>query len=378
MNGLKTFLALTCACALLSGPARAQSAADLARIEKEMADQKSAAAKLEKKEQATASELEQLRDKLVAASDAMEKKQDEQENLEDRLESLVLETQQRSQALAASRQRLASLTGGLVQLSREPPALLAMRETSADDQVHRSVLLRALLPRLKAETNQIIQELEAYEALQSKTQAQRKLVVAARQNLQWQSHNLDQLVKTRQGLLEKTQGEKEHIARQLAALGNEAKDLRELLDKVSQPGWGAGKGATGKTPPLRAGLRNPVAGKVVRLFGAKDDFGVASNGMTFAAAVGSPVLAPQSGRVVFAGPFKGYGKVIILQHTGGTHSFLSGLGRIDADMGQTVAAGEPLGAMPNEGKTDLYFEWRQNGEARDPTTQGLTLRSKSK
>lgn len=356
----------------------AQSAEDLARLEKQLAQQKAAAAKLEQKQQTTSEELDRLRDKLVLATAAMQDKQDEQEGLEEKLSTLEKETLLRSKALEASRQRLADLTGGLIQLSREPPAVFALRESSAADQVHRAVLLRALLPKLKAETNAIVRELESYERLQAQTQAQKKLVVAARQNLQWQRHNLDQLVRTRQGLLEKTQSEKDAIAQQLASLTAEAKDLRQLMEKVSQPGWGKGKGPDKKPPPaLRAGLRNPVAGKIVRSYGAKDDFGVASDGMLFSASGGSPVVAPQSGRVVFAGPFKGYGNVVILQHAGGAHSFLSGFGRVDADMGQTVVAGEPLGVLPSDGKSELYFEWRQNGEPKDPTTHGLTVRAKA-
>ena len=182
-------------------------------------------------------------------------------------------------------------------------------------------------------------------------------------------------------MLEKTQTEKDAIAQQLTSLTAEAQDLRQLMEKVSQPGWGksVAKGAPQKPPALKAGLRNPVAGKIVRSYGAKDDFGVSSNGMTFAAAASSPIVAPQSGRVVFAGPFKGYGKVVILQHAGGAHSFLSGFGSIDADMGQTVIAGEPLGALPADAqdKGELYFEWRQNGEPKDPAAYGLTPRAKT-
>jgi septal ring factor EnvC (AmiA/AmiB activator) len=80
------------------------------------------------------------------------------------------------------------------------------------------------------------------------------------------------------------------------------------------------------------------------------------------------------GKVVFAGPFRGYGQILILQHAGGYHSFLAGFGRIDAEMGQDVAKGEPLGVLPakNGTKPELYFEWRRNNEAVDPTA-GIAL-----
>jgi len=59
---------------------------------------------------------------------------------------------------------------------------------------------------------------------------------------------------------------------------------------------------------------------------------------------------------------------LILQHDGGYHSFLAGFGRIDADMGQDVEAGEPLGVLPvkEDTRPELYFEWRHNTEPVDP------------
>ena len=87
------------------------------------------------------------------------------------------------------------------------------------------------------------------------------------------------------------------------------------------------------------------------------------------------MVAPWDGSVVFTGPFKGYGQIVILQHRDGNHSFLAGLGRIDADKGQKVAKGEPLGILPKSaGRPELYFEWRHNGEPVDPMAKSVSQR----
>jgi septal ring factor EnvC (AmiA/AmiB activator) len=111
-----------------------------------------------------------------------------------------------------------------------------------------------------------------------------------------------------------------------------------------------------------------VSGAVKRHFGDKDADGVTSEGLTFAAPSGAPIVAPYAGRVVFAGPFRGYGLIIILQHGNAYHSFLSGFGRIDAEMGQDVEAGEPLGVLPIKAgsKPELYFEWRRGDQPVNP------------
>jgi len=80
------------------------------------------------------------------------------------------------------------------------------------------------------------------------------------------------------------------------------------------------------------------------------------------------VLAPFDGQVIYRGPFRSYGEILIIQHGGGYHSVLAGLGRSDAAVGQWVLAGEPVGAMgsPQDGKAQLYVELRRDGHPIDP------------
>jgi septal ring factor EnvC (AmiA/AmiB activator) len=82
------------------------------------------------------------------------------------------------------------------------------------------------------------------------------------------------------------------------------------------------------------------------------------------------VVAPFDGQVDYVGPFRGYGTILIIDHGGGYHSMLAGLGRVDAKIGEWVVAGEPVGTLPDSGKPDdsgtLYFELRQDGHPVDP------------
>ena len=359
---------------VLSGsvPAHAQTAQELAHIENELAAQKAAAQGVENKAKAAAGELDALRKKLIVATETLQGKQGEQDDLENRLEALEKEMAIRSGVLQASQERLAFLTSALVQLSREPPELFVLHEDSPDDHIHRGILLHSLLPRLKEQTTSIAMEIETYQKLQDETTAQKKLLIATRQNLQWQKHNLDEMVKVRQGLLQKTTQEKEAMSRQMDALASEASDLRQLMERVSNPSWAKTVGKDLPAPSLKAGLRKPVAGKIIKDYGEKDDFGVTSDGVTILAPFGSPVIAPQAGRIVYAGGFRGYGKVVIMQHAGGYHSFLAGFSRLDTEASQTVDAGEPLGilAQKGEGKPEIYFEWRQGTTPVDPTVGG--------
>ncbi len=365
---LKSVAGLVLFALIAAPPARAETAEELQQIEQSLAQQKQEAEALEQREQATTQDLDLLKGQLITATEALQDKQEEQDRLEDSLAELEQKVSNRSGTLGASRARLVQLTSALTQLSLQPPESFLLRDAPTEDHVHRAILLRTLLPRLQAETEGLTNELGDLEATLQTLTEKKRIVAAARQNLAWQRSNLDQLMRTRQGLLQKTAAQKAAIAKQLEALAAEAKDLRQLMEKVSRPV--APKGAQ----RLRAGLRLPVAGRITRTFGAKDEAGVSSQGLTLTAAPDSPVVAPRDGRVVFAGPFRGYGQIVILQHGDGYHSFLSGFGRIDADMGQNVAAGEPLGVLPSGGsaRPELYFEWRHNGDPLDPMANGAT------
>ena len=89
-----------------------------------------------------------------------------------------------------------------------------------------------------------------------------------------------------------------------------------------------------------------MAGSVVRGLGEAGRAGPA-NGVSYQAAPGARVVSPCAGRVVFAGPFRSYGLLLIVDCGGGWHAVLAGLDRLDAQAGQRVRAGEPVGVMPD-------------------------------
>nr|WP_242480579.1 peptidoglycan DD-metalloendopeptidase family protein [Rhodovibrio sodomensis] len=110
---------------------------------------------------------------------------------------------------------------------------------------------------------------------------------------------------------------------------------------------------------------------------------VSAKGIEIVTRPGAQVVAPYDGKVVYAGPFRGYGRILIIEHGGRYHSLLAGLERIDAVVGQWVLAGEPVGVMaggataggtgaggqinPPAGRTPkLYVELRRTGQPINP------------
>ena len=115
----------------------------------------------------------------------------------------------------------------------------------------------------------------------------------------------------------------------------------------------------------------PVAGTVVRNFGEPTDGGAAT-GLSYQAPPSARVVSPCDGRVMFAGPFRSYGLLVIVDCGRSTHFVLAGLDRLDAAVGQVVQAGEPVGVMPGWDpkaggpRPSLYVELRRGGEPVNP------------
>jgi septal ring factor EnvC (AmiA/AmiB activator) len=117
----------------------------------------------------------------------------------------------------------------------------------------------------------------------------------------------------------------------------------------------------------RGAMVMPVAGRLKLRYGESDEFGAVSKGIVVLAPAGGRVVAPFDGRIEFAGPFRGYGQILIIEHGDGYHSLLAGLERIDGVVGQWLVSGEPVGIMPTgDREAALYLELRRHSQPINP------------
>jgi septal ring factor EnvC (AmiA/AmiB activator) len=126
--------------------------------------------------------------------------------------------------------------------------------------------------------------------------------------------------------------------------------------------------APGQVPfsKIRGRLQLPARGKWVGKFGESTGFGPRAQGITLQTRKGAQVVVPYDGRVVFAGPFRDYGLILIISHGEGYHTLLAGLSTLQAVVGQSLLTGEPVGRMGGDRKRSLYIELRRKGVAINP------------
>jgi len=185
-------------------------------------------------------------------------------------------------------------------------------------------------------------------------------------------------------------GTADREAERALALGEEARDLDALVDELDRAGGLRAQlaalpgplprparpeearlatltelpaaDASASAPPAPYLL--PVTGRTVVGFGARQGSSV-SSGVTLGPRAGALVVAPAAGRVAFAGPYRGYGRIVIIEHAGGWTSLVTGLARTDVAVGAALVAGAPLG-IAAQADPQVTLELRSGGEPVNP------------
>ncbi|MFG1378552.1 murein hydrolase activator EnvC family protein [Xanthobacter autotrophicus] len=284
-----------------------------------------------------------------------------------------------SASLAKRRGVLAQVLAALMRMGREPPPALLMRPDDALDAVRSAILLGALLPELRVEAETLAADLSEQARVRGELTAARDSLTRLRAELDDDRKRLSILVTERQ----RRQAEEQPVppidrsqAETVAKSTGDVHDLVTRLETEVGPSARAADAAKAVTRPIEPGkpdltaLRNParitpaiafsqakgllplpVAGVTLKGFGAPDSVGGAEKGMTIATRAGAPVSAPADGWVVYAGPFRSYGQLLIINAGGGYHILMAGMERITVDLGQFVLAGEPVGVMGGLSRT---------------------------
>jgi murein hydrolase activator len=118
----------------------------------------------------------------------------------------------------------------------------------------------------------------------------------------------------------------------------------------------------------RGEMLMPAVGRISGQYGEHLQTGITRKGLDIETRAGAQVIAPFDGKVVFAGPFRAYGLLLIIEHSEGYHTLLAGMSRIDAEIGQWLLSGEPVGIMgqASDSPPSLYVELRRNGQPINP------------
>jgi len=321
---------------------------------------------------------------------------------EARLRDLGGREQQIRNSLDSRRSEVVEVLAALQRAGRRTPPALLVRPEDALQSLRTAMLLGSVVPELRARAETLANDLGELVAVRKRITSERDHLASDRDRIRDDQTRLAALIDERQ---KKQAGIEKDAAAESAravALAKQVGDLQGLISKMEQDVKSAAKaaaaatmqGGSGKADP--ALLKNPnrtspaiafasakglfkfpVNGTKIRDFAGSDGAGGVEKGISLATRPGAQVTTPCDGWVVYAGPFRSYGQLLILNAGGGYHVLIAGMERISVNIGQFVLTGEPIATMgttsqvasilaSNASQPVLYVEFRKDGTPIDP------------
>ncbi len=302
---------------------------------------------------------------------------------------------------------MAEVLAALQRIGRTPPPAILSRPEDALAAIRGSILAGAVLPDIRVEAERLAASLSELTRLTTSIETERDTLRDRYGSLADEQARINLLVEAKKAQREQTETALAAERDKSAELAGKALSLKSLIQSLEQEVAAAAKAAeeakradqntaradrneaarrladTSRIAPAvhfadtKGLLSWPVSGQKLHGFGESDGLGGETQGITLAARPGAQVLAPADGWVVYAGPFRSYGQVLILNAGDGYHIVLAGMERIDAALGQFVLGGEPVAVMgatrlASIGDIDhtsaqpiLYVEFRKDGNSID-------------
>jgi septal ring factor EnvC (AmiA/AmiB activator) len=416
--GSAALLAAALACASVRAEPQTPTAKSDARSEKEMQlrgveDTLKASEEQRRQIEADVDAIRLDRARLNAALIETTAKVQDTESQRAAASARLAELNAGADALSASldnrRSVISDVLAVLQRMGRNPPPAILVRPGDMVQAVRAAMMLGATISDLKGEADSLASDLDKLTALRSVIAGQRDDLARSAEALVLDKTRLTDLIGARQQSLSVAESALGAERKRAAELAGEAASLKDLIagmereigaakagadaaaaadraaaaDVASRAAASRGADPARLTPAIafadaKGQLSMPVAGAVLKTFGAPDSFGGAEKGVSIATPPAATVSSPIDGWVVYSGPYRTYGQLLILNAGGGYYMVLAGMDRIDVTVGQFVLAGEPVAVMGDgsartaaaaaigAAQPVLYIEVRKNETAIDP------------
>lgn len=352
---------------------------------------------------------------LIQAAKTEKKLAEDIGNIESRLVDLGTQQDAIRESLQGRRAVLTEVLAALQRMGLNPPPAILVEPEDALSSVRSAILLGAVVPELRAETEILVTDLAELNRVATSIQVERDRLKQTVAEQVAERERLDLLAAEKKALRATTEDEIEAERAKAEQLAGRATGLQDLIASLESE-IGAVRAAiearqeeetrlarlreSEQAIPdshrldaslpfeaLKKRLVLPVYGQFVRRFGEKDAGGIHATGDTVQTQSGAIVTAPADGIVLFAGRFRSYGQLLILDAGGGYHIVMAGMENLTVSQGQNVLSGEPVGAMGEKRiasaaafgdaskQPELFIEFRKDKKPVDPAQWWVDRRS---
>jgi murein hydrolase activator len=357
---------------------------------------------LSKDKRTLAASRARMKARLIETARALKLSEKRLNEIEEKLAVTRAKAKEQREKLDEKSAQMSKLFALMQGMGRQPPPLLITHTSDALKMIRSGMVLATFYSDIEKLAGQLSVEVAQLEASQKEAELQeqrRKSEQIQNSRLKGQIDML--LIENRERIeANSTTEEALKTAAKVNAAGK--KNLEEMLSSLvsagEKPGSPAGEGVNAKDVELSPDPRKmamlqpermkpsipfanaqgllpmPVNGKMILKFGQGDQDGMPAKGMHLETRPRAQVISPCDGYVLYAGPFRSFGQLLIINPGGGYHVVIAGMDRIEAQQGQFVLAGEPIAAMGVETRTGdqapkrptLYVEFRKDQQSIDP------------
>lgn len=357
-------------------------------------------------------ELTRISKDMIASAKQIQNSEEKISRMESELETLRADLKKAEENFVVEDDNLIKTLSALQNLALKPTEALFVQPLTPVEIIRSAMLLREAVPYLQENAARIREDLEKIEAQKNLVEKQVARIIRQKKILEKEHEQMKALVQRKSKIRNAVEIKSVKAKKKVEQLASQANDLRDLLNKLEKQRQeklrrqeeerrrlaelkaAEARRAAEETKKLeekqradlikfkpevinevgenfvkaKGHLLRPARGPVVTAYGEQMSKGVTSKGIIIKTRSQAQVISPYDGTVIFAGPFRGYGNLIIIEHGQGYLSLLAGLEEVDCELGQMLLAGEPVGQMPKSGDARLYVELRKDNHPVNPLT----------
>ena len=379
---------------------------ELEEMERQMKAQNMEHKKLQAQAMQINIELSSISQETVTVAKQIQNNEETLSTMEAELESLKTELLTAENDFSIEDDNLIRMLAALQNLALKPTEALFVQPLTPVEIIRSAMLLRETVPYLEENAQRLREKLEEIDQKKNKVERQVNKIVAQKKSLQSKHDQMTALVRRKSKIRNDVEMQSVKTKRNADELASQAKDLRELLAKLEveriertkkreaerrkrlteeEASLQEQKQVEERATDLikydtdnnmseigesfvkaKGKLIMPARGPIITSYGEETAKGVSSKGISIKTRNQAQVVSPYDGQVIFSGPFRGYGNMIIVEHGQGYLSLMAGMESIDIEMGQMLLAGEPIGQMSNSAGSRLYVEIRKDNQPINP------------
>lgn len=363
---------------------------------------------LQSETQSLTDESVSLQTKLIDAAKQVQEAEKKLTRSEGEIEELSKQEAQIRIALNENREKIAQMLAVMQRMGREPPPVMMTERNDALRMVRSAMILASFFPGFRAKADELSETLKDLNKIIAKSREEHKRLATAQADFTRLKSEIDVLLAQKreqmaqnEKRLEKLKVAASRHSRAVADFGDLLKRLdSEVAQRSNLAAYEAELKQLGPAIEIKPSVKQaafvspgrlkpavpfektkgllpfPAQGKRLKSFGFRDDAGGKSEGIYVETRHTAQITSPSDGWVIYAGQFRSYGQLLIINAGGGYHILLAGLDQIYTNVGQFVLAGEPVAAMGKSPQLALgtvqsrnpvlYIEFRKDARPVNP------------